>query len=219
MGCAAEGEAAVFESSAPSVSGVWRPGPLKAIERPGGAVLSPVVFCVLWMSCVHFHADAPQYLRLYFLRVRYTFCMFAQSPIGWRHTRHATSQPHRNNERSRPRHDIAFRLRLGLPFCVHRCQVTSGSARAHTVTHTPCFSGGGGPGRRPPYRPFVQCLSHQRVLISEAGGGEDLVVSVAKDRGEVLLALLDLAQSLVVRLAQPLDHGRDSAYGVVATVG
>ena len=55
--------------------------------------------------------------------------------------------------------------------------------------------------------------------LSEAGGGEDLVVSVAEERDKVLLALLDLAQSLVVRLAQPLDHGRDSAYGVVATVG
>ena len=52
--------------------------------------------------------------------------------------------------------------------------------------------------------------------LSEAGGGEDLVVSVAEERDKVLLALLDLAQRLVVRLAQPLDHGRDSACGVGA---
>lgn len=191
----------------------------KAIERPGGAVLSPVVFCVLWMSCVHFHADAPQYLRLYFLRVRYTFCMFAVSDGGTRDTPQANRTATTNEAAHAMTSRSDFVLDFRSAFTVVICQVTSGSARAHTVTHTPCFSGGGGPGRRPPYRPFVQCLSHQRVLISEAGGGEDLVVSVAKDRGEVLLALLDLAQSLVVRLAQPLDHGRDSAYGVVATVG
>ena len=52
--------------------------------------------------------------------------------------------------------------------------------------------------------------------LSEAGGGEDLVVSVAEERDKVLLALLDLAQRLVVRLTQPLDHGRDSACGVGA---
>ena len=54
--------------------------------------------------------------------------------------------------------------------------------------------------------------------LSEAWGGEDLVVSVAEERDKVLLALLDLAQRLIVRLAQPLDHGRDSACGVVRTV-
>ena len=47
--------------------------------------------------------------------------------------------------------------------------------------------------------------------MSEAGRGEDLVVSVAIERGILLLALLDLGECLIVRLAQPLDHGRDSA--------
>ena len=52
--------------------------------------------------------------------------------------------------------------------------------------------------------------------LSEAGGGEDLIISVAKERDKVLLALLDLAQRLVVSLAQPFDHGCDSACGVGA---
>lgn len=50
--------------------------------------------------------------------------------------------------------------------------------------------------------------------MSEAGRGEDLVVSVAIERGILLLALLDLGECLIVRLAQPLDHGRDSACAV-----
>ena len=73
--------------------------------------------------------------------------------------------------------------------------------------------------RRPP-SPWLSLASHHMVKgpgpLSEAGGGEDLVVSVAEERDKVLLALLDLAQRLVVRLAQPLDHGRDSACGVGA---
>ena len=52
--------------------------------------------------------------------------------------------------------------------------------------------------------------------LSEAGGGEDLIISVAKERDKVLLALLDLAKRLFVRLAQPFDHGCDSACGVGA---
>ena len=52
---------------------------------------------------------------------------------------------------------------------------------------------------------------HPEGPLSEAGRGEDLVVSVAIERGILLLALLDLGECLIVRLAQPLDHGRDSA--------
>ena len=55
---------------------------------------------------------------------------------------------------------------------------------------------------------------HPEGPLSEAGRGEDLVVSVAIERGILLLALLDLGECLIVRLAQPLDHGRDSACAV-----
>ena len=71
--------------------------------------------------------------------------------------------------------------------------------------------------QRRPRSPWLSRLSPWKgPSLSEAGGGEDLVVSVAEERDKVLLALLDLAQRLVVRLAQPLDHGRDSACGVGA---
>ena len=49
--------------------------------------------------------------------------------------------------------------------------------------------------------------------MSEAGGGEGLVVSV-EARVKLLLALLDLTQGLVVGLAQLLDHGRDRTCGM-----
>ena len=51
--------------------------------------------------------------------------------------------------------------------------------------------------------------------MSEAGGGEGLVVSV-EARVKLLLALLDLTQGLVVGLVELVDHGRDRACGVGA---
>ena len=63
-------------------------------------------------------------------------------------------------------------------------------------------------------RPPPHVYHHPEGPLSEAGRGEDLVVSVAIERGVLLLALLDLGECLIVRLAQPLDHGRDSACAV-----